>query len=121
MNNLKILLAQTNTTQKELANKIKVGQSTVSNWVSGRHEISDEMAIILADIFDVSPAYVKGLESDPKPIAEFHAHRNEYGRDKIAQSDIDLVENLKLLTDMYKAGDLSEDEFKAAKRRVLGL
>lgn len=58
--NIKQLMKAEQLTQMQLANAIHVGQSTISEWLSGKNEPSIESLWKLADYFDVSIDYLVG-------------------------------------------------------------
>ena len=60
VNNIKQLMASEHLTQMQLAKCLKVGQSTISEWLSGKNEPSIESLWKLADYFDVSIDYLVG-------------------------------------------------------------
>ncbi|MGM0175657.1 helix-turn-helix domain-containing protein [Enterococcus sp. DIV0800] len=49
--------------QRELGDKLHLGQSTIGSWESGSRRISDEYIESLADIFNVSIDYLFGRET----------------------------------------------------------
>lgn len=53
----------------ELAEKLGVDKTTVSNWESGRRQLSLERLVQIAELLSVSVAYLLG-ESDMSPITE---------------------------------------------------
>lgn len=60
--NLKYLRLESNITQKQLADKIGAGQTTISNWEQDISEPSIYYLIKLAKYFDVSIDYLVELE-----------------------------------------------------------
>ena len=58
--NIKQLMKTESLTQMQLADKIHVGQSTISEWLTGKNEPSIESLWKLADYFDVSVDYLIG-------------------------------------------------------------
>lgn len=58
--NIKQLMKSENLTQMQLASKIYVGQSTISEWLTGKNEPSIESLWKLADFFDVSVDFLIG-------------------------------------------------------------
>ncbi len=56
-----------NLTQKELAEKFKTTQRTISNWETGRNELPYEFLKKYAVYFNVSTDYILGLTDDPEP------------------------------------------------------
>lgn len=70
MNRLKALRTQNDLKQTELANKLGVQSSAISKYENGQLEISNELLIKLADIFDVSTDYLLGRTDDPLPVRD---------------------------------------------------
>ncbi len=60
VDNIKQPMKNENLTQMRLASKIRVGQSTISEWITGKNEPSIESLWNLADFFDVSVDYLIG-------------------------------------------------------------
>ena len=58
--NIKQIMKTESLTQMQLAAKIHVGQSTISEWLTGKNEPSIESLWKLADYFDVSVDYLIG-------------------------------------------------------------
>lgn len=52
--------SKNNMTQKEFAQKLGVGQSTVANWEQGRNEPSQEMRKRICKTFNVSLLFLEG-------------------------------------------------------------
>lgn len=71
---LETLLKENNMTQKKLAEELKVGKSTVSNWINGRNEPTLTLAKEMAQRFNVHYLYLLG-EIDTKNV--FNSTINE--------------------------------------------
>jgi transcriptional regulator with XRE-family HTH domain len=63
-NRLQELLDEENLSQTELAKRVGVHKSLVSNWISGARGIDSENLLAVARVFGVTPAYVKGATED---------------------------------------------------------
>lgn len=61
---LKDLRLEANLTQKELANKLKIGQSTIVGYEKGEREATLTNLSRYAEFFEVSLDYLAGLEDD---------------------------------------------------------
>ena len=57
---IKQLMKSEGLTQMQLASQIHVGQSTISEWLTGKNEPSIESLWKLADYFDVSVDFLIG-------------------------------------------------------------
>jgi transcriptional regulator with XRE-family HTH domain len=63
-NNIRKLRIAKNVTQKEIMEKLHINDTSLSRMEKGKHSVSDEQAIALADFFDVSIDYLLGREWD---------------------------------------------------------
>lgn len=61
MNNLKKLRESKNLTTRELADKVNINQSTITNLENGKTSLSDHYIKILTDFYNVSSDYLLGL------------------------------------------------------------
>ena len=67
-----------NITQQELADKSKIGKSSISHYVNGTNEPGNKSAYILAQTLDVNPAWLMGLDAPKKiPLDTRIAMRNK--------------------------------------------
>lgn len=65
MNRIKELRIEKGILQSDLAKRLKMGQATVSNWETGRHEPDQNALLEMSKIFDASIDYILG-NSDMK-------------------------------------------------------
>ena len=56
--------------QQELADKSKIGKSSISHYVNGTNEPGNKSAYMLAEVLEVNPAWLMGLDV-PKKIEKF--------------------------------------------------
>ena len=49
-------------TQQELADRTNLGKSSISHYVNGSNEPGNKSAYILAEVLNVNPAWLMGLE-----------------------------------------------------------
>ena len=49
-------------TQQELADKTKLGKSSISHYVNGSNEPGNKSAYVLAEVLNVNPAWLMGLD-----------------------------------------------------------
>ena len=60
MNRIKELRIEKGILQSDLAKRLKMGQATVSNWETGRHEPDQNALLEMSKIFDASIDYILG-------------------------------------------------------------
>ncbi|WP_270623418.1 helix-turn-helix domain-containing protein [Streptococcus sanguinis] len=63
---LKQLRKEAGLTQKQIAEKMQVGQNSYSNWEKGIRTPIKPTIEKLAEIFEVSPDYLLGTTDDPR-------------------------------------------------------
>lgn len=76
--NIRKFRTENHWTQKELADKLHVGKTTVSNYETGYSEPDIETQLILADLFDVTLDELNSHKSDSK--IKNYITINVYGR-----------------------------------------
>ena len=54
--------------QQELANKTGIGKSSISHYVNGSNEPGNKSAFLLAQVLNVNPAWLMGLEVSKEPV-----------------------------------------------------
>ena len=60
MNRIKELRIEKGILQSDLAKRLKMGQATVSNWETGRHEPDQNALLEMSKIFGTSIDYILG-------------------------------------------------------------
>lgn len=70
MERLRIARTKHKWTQKEVANKLGIHQSTYTKYETGDSDPSSEMLLKLAEIFEVSTDYLLGREQKEQPPAQ---------------------------------------------------
>lgn len=60
VNRIKELRIEKGILQSDLAKRLKMGQATVSNWETGRHEPDQNALLEMSKIFDASIDYILG-------------------------------------------------------------
>lgn len=63
-NKIKNLRIEKNLTQKELANILNIGQSSICEWEKNNYEPTASAIKLLAIFFEVSSDYLLGLEEE---------------------------------------------------------
>ena len=96
---LKMLRKELGITQKELAEKIGVGRTTISEYESGKIVPKQDGLISLADVFGVSVDYLTGVSD--KPVAVFRTETNTYNM----QLDDVLLGAIKMISAKIKSDD----------------
>jgi len=116
---IKLLRAEKKLEQKELAQAVKIGISTIQNYEYGKFIPKLDKQIILAKFFGVSVEYLRGETDDRGDGFEIHAHR-EPGTPGISLTDaLDIVDRLERLTKLRDSGAITDEEFAQAKRKLL--
>lgn len=67
---IKMLLEETGMTQQELADKSGVHKSKISKYLKGEYCPKADSAKKIADVFNVSPVWVMGVESPKYLVSE---------------------------------------------------
>ena len=67
---IKILREQSGLNQKELASKLQIANSTMSQYESGQRIPSDDLKLKIAELFNVSTDYLLGRTNDPLPVRD---------------------------------------------------
>lgn len=65
---LREALEDMNMTQQELADKSKLGKSSISHYVLGRNEPNNKSAYQMAQVLKVNPAWLMGLDVPKQPL-----------------------------------------------------
>ena len=99
MNRIKELRRSKNLSQMELAQKVDVHQTAVSQWESGKTNPDMSTAMRLADIFEVSIDYLLGRTDTPRKMvteipAELQGARVAFhggAFDGLDEGDIDML------------------------------
>lgn len=104
--NIRKFRNENNWTQKELADKLHVGKTTVSNYETGYSEPDIETQLILADLFGVSLDELNSRKSDSK--IKNYITINVYGRVP-AGIPIEAIEEIE------DTQDLSLDKYSPSK------
>ena len=55
---------------RQLADKLHMQRTTYHNYETGKRELPFELALTLANFYDVSLDYIGGLTNDPTPKAK---------------------------------------------------
>lgn len=61
---IKELLVENGISQKELADRLHVGRTTLCEWLNNHNEPSMQTIVDIANIFDVSTDYLLGRTED---------------------------------------------------------
>lgn len=99
-NRLRQLRNERNLSQKDVAEKIKIPQTTYSGYENNKREPNSEMLITLADFFNCSVDYLIGRTDE---------RVDEAMLDRVLESDNDLLEQYGNLYEAKKAQKLRDD------------
>jgi len=115
--NLKYLRRQSNLTGSELAVKLNISQSALSNWENGRHYPHLEDVIKISEFFDVSVDDLLGM--DKKNFKhEIISYNNKVLKDNFKNEVSIMFEELTVLTeDELKDVRLAIDLIKAKAKQ----
>jgi transcriptional regulator with XRE-family HTH domain len=99
-----------NLTQEQITDATGISQNHLSQVESGKAKLGDKRLIQLAELFDVSVAYLMGFGPDEIDVADFlSAKQNEDAKEKpaiqVSQATLDLETMIKDL--MYEYPDLA--------------
>lgn len=83
-------------TQKELAEKLKIGQSTVNNYENENRAPIPEIIIAYSKFFNVSTDYLLGLEDDFGSKAEKSAVKKIVSED-FSPEEIEMIKKIRQL------------------------
>ncbi len=79
--------------QKELAAKLGINQTRLSNWEVGTSRPLAENIYSLASVLDVSSDYLLGLTDDPQPIQYTQAASTPLGTiDDLSKEDLEAID-----------------------------
>ncbi|GHU36227.1 hypothetical protein FACS1894105_06220 [Clostridia bacterium] len=102
MNNIKVLRAEKNLSQDELAKQVHVHQTAVSQWENGKTNPDMQQAESLAKYFDVSLDYLLGLSTErsmsyiasnisDSPFVQGSGHMVVQGERKLSVEETELL------------------------------
>lgn len=142
--NLSRLLKQNNTTQRELANAVKVSESAVGKWVLGRNaptvgsvqKIANYFGVRMSDILEIKSPHTDDISEHIERTVETMKQMTAQGQSRVADYAEDLhasgnynrepkvltlkeepeVEPADILMAAYSGDELSEDERAEALR-----
>lgn len=83
-------------TQKELAEKLNIGQSTVNNYENENRAPIPEIIIAYSKFFNVSTDYLLGLEDEIGGKAEKKIDK-KISSEKLSTEEIEMIKKIRLL------------------------
>ena len=101
MNRLKELRQEQKLSQKEIAQILKVGQTTYSGWETGKFEIDFKNLKKLAEFYNVSIDYILGYEPTDNPQSVYH-------------DAMEIINKLDIKPDKFK--NLTDEQIELAKQ-----
>lgn len=108
MNRIKELRQEKGILQSDLAKLLKMGQATISNWETGRHEPDQEALLEMSKLFDVSIDYILG-NTDIKKAPSYE----DAG---LSTEEAALLDSFRKLTNDQKAFVLQAVKAEAIRR-----
>lgn len=108
MNRIKELRLENGILQSELAKYLKMGQATISNWETGRHEPDQDALREMSKIFGVSIDYILGNTDIKNPPS--------YEDAGLSADEAALLVDFRKLTDDQKAFVLQAVRAEAMRR-----
>ena len=63
-------MSEMNMSQQELADKSKIGKSSISHYVNGSNEPGNKSAYQMAKVLNVNPAWLMGLDVPMREVEE---------------------------------------------------
>lgn len=94
MNRIRILRKRRGLSQAQVAAQLKVHQTAVSQWETGRTDPDMDSARMLSDFFGVSIDYLLGHDTQRDEIDEVYLNLARAARDrdlKLDDNDIDFI------------------------------
>lgn len=123
---IRLLRIDRKLTQKELAEELGIGYSTVQGYEQDLNKLSKRGLRLLATFFNVSEDYILGntkskqpSEGNEQPI-EVVAHVDDEVKGVSVQNALEIVDKLEKLIAMYKTGDITKEEYQRVKAKIIG-
>lgn len=122
---IRLLRIDKNMTQKELAKELGIGYSTVQGYEQGLNKLSQRGLRLLSTYFDVSEDYILGRTSERNPVVEgdqpveIAGETSETATGISPAEALDIVDKLERLIKIYKDGDITADEYRRIKKRII--
>lgn len=92
---LKELRMKKNLTQKQLADQLKLSQSTIGMIESGKRAASNELLIKFADYFQCSTDYLLGKTDFNESLKKIEKSNKSLNDDDFTQEELELLEEIK--------------------------
>ena len=105
-NRIKTALSVRNMTQTELCAKAKISKSTLSEYISGKYEPSNDKIYSLSQALDVNPAWLMGVDVPME--------KNDIKKD--SPTEMQLSEGEKMLLDLFNR--VPEDQQKLVLQMI---
>lgn len=99
--------------QKELATKLRIANSTMSQYESGQRIPSDDLKLKIAEIFNVTIDYLLGRTDDPTPIRD--VNQDLYDEHDYSKELEDFIKDNEISAAFQDYGSWTEEE----KRNLL--
>jgi len=119
MNRIKNLRKNLGITQKQLADKLSVANSTLSYWEQGKYEPDHRNLFALADYFGVTTDYLLGKTDKPNADVKTIFITTEEFLATQGITNREHIESLKNLIDLAKANAEMDSEMDSASNSFL--
>ena len=103
--------------QQELAVKSGIGKSSISHYVNGSNEPGNKSAYALAEVLNVNPAWLMGLDVPKESIETLQKNMVNARLDYVISNDDD-EDNLHILETKFKEEKEKYDKVKAVNEFV---
>lgn len=94
---IKIALSVRNMTQAELCAKAKISKSTLSEYISGKYEPSNEKIYFLSQALDVNPAWLMGVDVPMETKKESSPTEGQ-----LSEGDREMLEVFRLIPEEWR-------------------
>lgn len=96
---IKTALSARNMTQAELCAKAKISKSTLSEYISGKYEPSNEKIYFLSQALDVNPAWLMGVDV---PMENRDIKKDSPTESQLSEGDREMLEVFRLIPEEWR-------------------
>lgn len=109
---IRSLRQQKNITQKQLAQQLKLAESTIGMYERGERQPNNDLLIQIANYFDVSTDDLLGLKKPSLPILDTGFNEKQIKFHEVFANAV-MDDNESLMELMLEAAELDEQQIKA--------